>query len=563
VIGKVTRGSDVGGLLRYLYGPGRANEHTNPHLVASWRGDARPELDELRPTRAGGLGFGGVAGRLNLPLRLLPDPVDRPVWQCSMRIADGDRRLSDVEWAEVAREVVERTGFAPADDPGGCRWLAVRHAPDHIHIVVVLARQDGGRVDTFRDWPKVHAAARVMEKRLGLQLVASPDRTATVAPTRAEVEKAARQGRPESARVWLTREVRVAVAGSTSREEFVRALTGRGDVVVSWRESQRTPGQLTGYRVGRAGDVDSLGQQVWFSGSKLSPDLSLPKLEARWAEVSAEGSSTIPRPRTPLESEHRRKVLDEAVQALARAADEPLTAAAATSASEVATTLARVVEGPKGGRLTRAADDLARATRQPRGVRPDARKRVHDLRNVAAQLSLLGHILPGEAGYILLITAHLARITDAVIRMRTSAPAPAVSGQSSVGVPVPDAEVPEPAQLHAHRAAERAASGYATHGEIPDGRVARGVHAALGPALGQRVMADPAWPALAAELRRLEAAGLDSGWRLAQAAQSRELTTATSPAAVLQYRMLNAATDTTVPAGTSRARSRQSRRRQR
>ena len=419
MIGKVTRGGDVGGLLRYLYGPGRANEHTNPHLVASWRGDARPQLDELEPTRVGGLGFGGVAGRLNLPMRLLPDTVDRPVWQCSMRVADGDRRLSDVEWAEVAREVVERTGFAPADDPGGCRWLAVRHAPDHIHIVVVLARQDGGRVDTFRDWPKVHAAARVMEKRFGLQLVASPDRTATVPPTRAEVEKANRQGRPESARGWLTREVRVAAAGSTSREEFVQVLTGQEDVVVSWRESQRTPGQLTGYRVGRAGDVDGLGKQVWFSGSKLSPDLSLPKLEARWKEVAEPDGPALPRPRRPVSPDRRRWILDDAVRTLGRVADEPLSAAGATSVSEVATTVARLSEGPDGGDLTSAADDLARAVRRPGGVRSETRGRVHDLRHVAAELSLLGHLLPSEAGHLLLITAHLARFADAVIRMQT------------------------------------------------------------------------------------------------------------------------------------------------
>ena len=36
MIGKVVRGSDAGGLLRYLYGPGRANAHIDPHLVAGF-----------------------------------------------------------------------------------------------------------------------------------------------------------------------------------------------------------------------------------------------------------------------------------------------------------------------------------------------------------------------------------------------------------------------------------------------------------------------------------------------------------------------------------------------
>lgn len=417
MIGKVTRGSDTAGLLRYLYGPGRANEHVNPHLVASWRGDTRADLDVLEPTRARGLGIPGLAGRLNLPLRLLPDAPDKPVWQCSMRVADGDRRLSDAEWATVAREVVERTGFAPDGDPGGCRWVAVRHADDHIHIVVVLARQDSGEVETFRDWPKVHAAARAVEKRLGLQQVTSPDRTATPAPTRAEVEKAARLGQPEAARKWLAREVRVAVAGSTSREEFASTLTGRGDLLVSWRYSQRTTGEVTGYRVGRVGDLNAQGQQVWFSGSKLAPDLSLPKLAARWQEVS---SGSVPRQRTPLTADQRRRVLVGAERALARTAAHPLTPAQEISVGELASTLARVVEGCAGGPLTRSADQLARAVRQPRGHRAPVHDRLHDLRLVAAQLSLLGHLLPGEARNVVQIVVHLTRITTVVATVRAA-----------------------------------------------------------------------------------------------------------------------------------------------
>jgi hypothetical protein len=50
VIGKVLRGTNAGGLLRYLYGPGRANEHTDPHLVAGFYDPA-----ELEPAR----GLGG------------------------------------------------------------------------------------------------------------------------------------------------------------------------------------------------------------------------------------------------------------------------------------------------------------------------------------------------------------------------------------------------------------------------------------------------------------------------------------------------------------------------
>lgn len=425
MIGKVTRGKSVGGLLRYLFGPGRANEHVDPHLVASWLGDDGPTLAALEPVLVDGRhDVAPLSARLGLPMQLRPDAIDRPVWQCSMRVADGDRRLTDAEWATVARDVVERTGFAPAGDAGACRWVAVRHADDHIHIAVVLARQDGGRVDVFRDWPKVHAAARAAEQRLGLEVVASPDRTATIAPTRSEVEKAARTGGAASrkatatmpARAWLTRQVRAAAAGSVSRAEFEALLASSG-VVVHWRESQRTPGQVTGYAVGLPGDMDAEGRQVLFGGSKLSPDLSLPRLEARWSEVSGPSAKVgVPRPRRPLSSDEREAVLSRAERALRRAAARPNDPAAGIAAAEVAAVLAGAVEGPDGGPLTEEAERLSRASRLPGGVRPARQTRTHPLRGTAAQLALLGHLLPGEWRHAAMLLAHVSRLVIASSR---------------------------------------------------------------------------------------------------------------------------------------------------
>jgi hypothetical protein len=45
MIGKVVRGSHAGGLPCYLYGPGRANEHIDPHLVAGFGDPAGLEPD--------------------------------------------------------------------------------------------------------------------------------------------------------------------------------------------------------------------------------------------------------------------------------------------------------------------------------------------------------------------------------------------------------------------------------------------------------------------------------------------------------------------------------------
>ena len=150
MIGKVLRGANADGLLRYLYGPGRANEHIDPHLVAGFADPA-----ELEPERrhSGSPDLRRLAGLLAQPLAALSGPGgDKPVWHCSVRAAPGDRVLSDGEWAQVAAEIMHRTGLAPHGDDLGVRWVAVRHAGDHIHIVATLARQDGTKPRTWNDF---------------------------------------------------------------------------------------------------------------------------------------------------------------------------------------------------------------------------------------------------------------------------------------------------------------------------------------------------------------------------------------------------------------------------
>ena len=83
---------------------------------------------------------------------------DRLVWQCSVRAASDDRVLGAHEWEQVAGHVVARTGFAPEGDDDACRWIAIRHADDHIHLVVTLARQDGRPVTPRNDYYRVGEA---------------------------------------------------------------------------------------------------------------------------------------------------------------------------------------------------------------------------------------------------------------------------------------------------------------------------------------------------------------------------------------------------------------------
>src|SRR3954463_14545275 len=308
VIAKVSRGWGAGGLVRYLMGPGRFNEHTNQRVIASW--DWAPELHQ--PPRDGsacGFDVRGLTHDLTLPAeaagvasqRPLDEPTGRrgPVWHCSLRNAEGDRILTEAEWAEVAEDLMDRTGIAPRGDHGGCRWGVIRHADDHIHIAAMLVRQDNGRrVHPRNDYYRAAEVCRDAESRFGLTSPAPADRTAAPECTRAETEKAARRGAAETSREWLRRAARTAAVQATDPESFFRRLADLGAKV---RPREMPPGHLVGYAVAAPGDVNADGRPVWFGGRRVGWGLSLPALLARWRSAPP-----APDPIPPLPQEHSR-----------------------------------------------------------------------------------------------------------------------------------------------------------------------------------------------------------------------------------------------------------------
>jgi hypothetical protein len=266
--------------LYYLYGPGKANEHTDPHLIAGFSDPAELE-PERRPD--GSRDFRRLTGLLEQPLAALAGPgYVKPVWHCAIRAAPEDRMLSDAEWAQVAARVMHRTGLAPDADDLGVRWVAIRHAADHIHIVTTLARQDGTRPRIWNDFYRVREACHDAERRFGLRSTAPADRTAARRATRAETEQALRRGWREPARITLRREVCTAAAGAGTEQEFFVRLRAAG-VLIRERHSTLDPGDVTGYAVGLPGHMARDGGVVWYGGGKLAADLTLPKLRARWA----------------------------------------------------------------------------------------------------------------------------------------------------------------------------------------------------------------------------------------------------------------------------------------
>lgn len=412
MIGKVVRGSHVGGLLRYLYGPGRANEHVDPHMVASW--DDSPTALEPAIAADGRRSFADLTSKLEQPFLLGPDDAkDRKVWHCSLRAAPNDRRLSDAEWRDIARAVVQRTGFAPADDDGGCRWVAVRHADDHIHLVVTLARQDGGRVSTSNDYYRLGEACRWAERHFGLTSTARRDRTASKRPTRAETEKARRSGRTEPARTRLRREVRTACARANDGKQFLSLLESAG-LMVRPRYSQRDPGVITGYAVALPGDHARNGAPVWFGGGKLAADLSWTKLSRRW-QATAGKPTTDPRA-----WERAIRVAQSAAADVRRLASTDPGAAsdAASAAGESLFAVAYVVEGRRGGPLTDAATAFERASQELYGRAPRRTVTGDGLRSMARLLTATRHAHRGDAAQFLHLVQQLMALADAVAHLR-------------------------------------------------------------------------------------------------------------------------------------------------
>jgi len=417
VIGKISapRGERVEPLIYYLYGPGRREEHTDPHIVAGWRHPA-----ELEPPlrEDGRRDFRRLFGLLNQPHAAMGSwGFARPVWHCSMRAAPEDKTLSDDEWAQIACDVMHRAGLAPfGEEDDAVRWVAIRHGDDHIHLVAMLARQDGRRPRLSNERYRVRDACLAAEQRYGLRPTAPGDRTAARCPSRAESEKATRRGL-EEARVALRRQVSTAAAAAGSEQEFFDRLRQSG-VLVRTRHSTRDPAQLTGYAVALPGDTTKAGDPVWYGGGKLAADLSLPKLRRRWPRPGRDDRFTAAERSAAWE--HVAQVTDHAsahIRSLLAGDDPDAAADAAWATSDTLHAAAAAL----GSRILRqAADAYDRAARAPYGRTPAPTPAGDGLRRAARLLSAYGYITSDPSFRPLVLIIRLAVLAAAVADLRQS-----------------------------------------------------------------------------------------------------------------------------------------------
>ncbi|MFI5743833.1 relaxase/mobilization nuclease domain-containing protein [Streptomyces anulatus] len=534
-------GSDTRGLLFYLYDTGKHEDHTDPHLVASFDGMS-PD-----PGRDPNATLTDLQQLLDQPVMALAKHA-RPakhVWHTSVRADPGDRILSDEEWAGIARRIVAATGIDPGEGQPGCRWAAVRHADDHIHIVATLVTEDGHRPDDFRSGARAQAEARLIEKELGLHQVEPGDGTAAQRPTKAELRKAERQGRERTAREELREAVRRAVAGATSDEEFFGRLAAAGLLI---RKRTAPSGDLLGYKVALVGDVNAQGEPVFYPGARLAPDLSLPRIRERWStdgeathtaqkeEASRTGPSAPAAARRGTTAAVWRAVL------VVEHGDDAVASAHIAAAGEVLDALAKTSAAHTRRELRDAATAFERASRSHvRALRGHDRA----LRQAARDLVQGGPALGrGEDG------ATTAMAIDMLFFLiSATAHWHARNGHAQQAAA-------------ARQAAEHLRDAYRTAAAHPLAALhERGRHLGRAvtvrqagvlrdavPALAERVLGEPGWYALAATLADVEAAGHDPVELLGDAAGRRELGTAESVSDVLVWRLRRAAG---LPADTS------------
>lgn len=329
MIGKIQQGRDTTGLIYYLFGEGRHNEHTNQRVVAG-SGQITEVFGMILPDENGVLAVEdqklladrldehwqmkrAVEGNRSRPLPRRGRAADHPqVIHAILAVPSEDGDLSDQMWEQIAQDYIDEMGWS------GCEWVAVNHGRsvpkraadatdehprsahgnDHIHIVVNRVQADGRWASTYRAWPRSTRACRTLEDRYKLTRLRAEEPSHQQAPgmpaySQGEARRARRDGGPGE-RYILEQKVRVAATAARNEVEFVQAL--RADKVrVRPRYAAGGTERVVGYSVKLPGD-----DAIWLGGGQLAKDLTLPKMRERWGAVSPDQARAAWRNETPM-----------------------------------------------------------------------------------------------------------------------------------------------------------------------------------------------------------------------------------------------------------------------
>ncbi|WP_159524296.1 MULTISPECIES: relaxase/mobilization nuclease domain-containing protein, partial [Actinomyces] len=305
MIAAIVDGGNTAGLMMYLVGPGRANEHTSPHLVGgdgffTRRWGEWPELSSAQGYE--------IARRLDQymdeygkrpmgDVRKYDPELDKVVvvgrgrnhvWHCSLSLRPDEPALSDEAWGRITQEFMDSLGLSGADGKAPCRWVAVRHGTsknggDHVHIVANIVRADGTLWSRWQDETKSSKAVNRIERAYGLHVIEAREHARGArADSAADLRASVARGQDETDRSKLEKRLRAAALGARDEGDFVwrarsmgirvrpRFAPGHSDVVVGYSVALYVPD----------------GQEVcWYGGGRVARDLALPRLRARWADT--------------------------------------------------------------------------------------------------------------------------------------------------------------------------------------------------------------------------------------------------------------------------------------
>lgn len=442
------------GLLAYLAGPGRAEEHTDQRIVAGWD-ESCVDIALRDPGEQRDL-----AGQMEAPARLreMEPPKDGFVYHVPISLHPDDPRLSDEQWAYVARKAIAKLGFED------CRWVAVHHGMahseqgprDHIHLVVHRAREDGTVAGTWNDYRKMAALRAELEDDPTLGLVVKTQRQGGGRSgwTHGERDRADRAGQTETDRERLERLVRAAVGPAASEADWVQAMRTSG-VLARPRYAVGGQSEVVGYSVALAPET---GQDpVWYGGGKLAKDLTLPAVRRRWdghdpaeavptwaAATQSETPTQQPRrprgpggPVSPQVAAQRQQASDalaafEQTMAATPLGDTGTWRAYARETAEVLAVLSAQAPASDRDALARSARQLARAAEtshgQPRGHSTRAGHAVRAACRIITSGALAGQ---GGMATVLELTRQLQNLSAAIGRAQQARQDAAAARQAS------------------------------------------------------------------------------------------------------------------------------------
>ena len=305
MIPNIVTGGDTGGLMRYLVGPGRANEHENPHVIAGSRDIVRKwgDWETISISQASEIATRldaymhetgtfptGKARRFNPATGQVEwngEIEATHVWHCSLSLSPEEAALGDEVWGRIAADFMDTMGFTGSDGKAPCRWVAIHHGSaknggDHIHIAATIVREDGTKWSPWYDQRRAQKACNVLEHRYGLLVVESREHGRGSRCDSAAAQNAAkRAGASRTDRAVLEERLRAAATAAASEADFVRRARrlgvrlhprfarGRTDIVVGYSAALRTED----------------GQQPrWWGGGRIARDLTLTQLRTRWQD---------------------------------------------------------------------------------------------------------------------------------------------------------------------------------------------------------------------------------------------------------------------------------------